>query len=152
MPIKDPRQLSAVQNSVFANQSYWPKHDETFCNFATQDVLSQMGYSLMKGMTADEMYAFVWTSKDWLIKPIAGTQDLVNGGTILISILPADKLQQSHGHVNTLTPGIQDFSGHWNMKTPVCMNLGRAGTCFRSKGINYAFVPEPEIYALVSTL
>lgn len=152
MAIKDQKQLTEAQNIVFANQTYWPKGDETFCNLATQEILMRMGYTALSGMKADAMYNYVQSSKEWLVKPLAEAQVLVNEGVIMMAILPAFKLGQSHGHVNTLTPGTEDFSGHWNVKTPACMNLGRVGTCFRSKGINYAFVPIPEIYALVSTL
>jgi hypothetical protein len=153
MIIKDPKELSKIQDMVFANPAYQPKVDgETFCNTATQDVLRNIGYFALSGFSADGMYKYVSASKDWLIKPMADAQALVNVGTVLISILPSVKLNQDHGHVNTLTPGPGDFSGNWNCKTPVCMNIGRAGTCFRIRGINWAFVPIPEIYALVATL
>ena len=109
-------------------------------------------YDELKGLSADEMYAFIPNSKDWLIKPMADAIELVQEGTVLVAILPAIKLNQSHGHVNTLTPGSADFSGRWDSKTPLCMNLGRAGTCFRAKGVNWAFQVVPEIYALVYTL
>jgi hypothetical protein len=151
--VKDPKALNAAQDAVFANKSYWPQSDgETFCNIATQDVLLKLGYAALEGLTADEMYAKIVTSSDWLIKPMADAISLVQEGTILVAILPSTKLGQSHGHVNTLTPGSNDFSGKWNCKTPLCMNLGRVGTCFRAKGENWAFQISPEIYALVETL
>lgn len=152
MPVKDAQKLSEAQDIVFANKSYWPQGDETFCNLATQEILMRLGYITLSGMMADAMYNYISTSKDWLIKPMADVQSLANEGTILVAIMTGIKLGQSHGHVNTVTPGTEDFSGHWNKKTPVCMNLGRKGTCFRSKGENYAFQIQPEIYALVSTL
>lgn len=150
---KDPVILNKVQDEVFANKSYWPMDDgETFCNLATQDVLTRLGYPALTGMTADEMYQFISTSGDWLIKPMADAIELVQEGIILVAILPAVKLGQSHGHVNTLTPGSPDTSGKWGVKTPLCMNLGRFGTCFRAKGENWAFQIPPEIYALRVTL
>lgn len=153
MPKKNPDDLNAVQDQVFANESYWPTDDgTTFCNVATQDVLLKLGYAALEGLTADEMYAKISTSPDWLIKPMTDAIDLVQEGVILVAILPAEKLGQSHGHVNTLTPGPADTSGKWGVKTPLCMNLGRAGTCFRAKGENWAFQIPPEIYALVETL
>ena len=153
MPKKNPDDLNAVQDQVFANKSYWPTDDgTTFCNVATQDVLLKLGYAALEGLTADEMYAKISTSPDWLIKPMTDAIDLVQEGVILVAILPAEKLGQSHGHVNTLTPGPADTSGKWGVKTPLCMNLGRAGTCFRAKGENWAFQIPPEIYALVATL
>lgn len=153
MPIKDPIQLNAAQDAVFANKSYWPTIDgETFCNVATQDVLSRLGYNALAGMTADVMYETVCVSKDWVQKTLAEAQELANAGTILLAILSSAKLAQAHGHVCTLTPGQSIASGHWGAMAPMAMNLGRIGTCFRKIGINYSFVPEPEIYALISTL
>ena len=151
--IKDPSLLNIAQDLVFDNKAYWPQEDGiTFCNLATQDVLSRMGYTELIGMTADQMYDIISKSPVWLIKPLGDAIELVQEGTILVAILPAQKLGQSHGHVNTLTVGSPDFSGKWNCKTPLCMNLGRAGTCFRAKGENWAFQIPPEIYALVETL
>ena len=152
MVIKDVQLLNEAQDAVYDDKSYWPQAGETFCNLATQDVLRRMGYDRLTGLTADEMYEEVASSSDWLRKPMGDAQSLVNEGTILIAILPAAKLGQSHGHVNTLTTGSEDFSGMWNCKTPLCMNLGRIGTCFRTKGENWAFQTVPEIYALVQTL
>jgi hypothetical protein len=151
--MKDPVALNAAQDAVFANKSYWPTDEgTTFCNLATQDVLARLGYEVLAGKTADEMYAYISTSPDWLIKPMADSIELVQEGVILVAIFPSVKLGQSHGHVNTLTTGSPDFSGHWNCEVPLCMNLGRSGTCFRQKGENWAFQVIPEIYALVSSL
>ena len=150
--MKDVQKLNDAQDMVFADKAYFPEGDTTFCNLATRDVLTRLGYSNLIGMTADEMYVYISNSKDWLIKPLSDAISLVNEGTVLVAILPAEKLGQSHGHVNTLTSGSPDFSGKWNCKTPLCMNIGRIGTCFRSKGVNWAFQIVPEIYALVSTL
>ena len=151
--MKDPEALSTAQDEVFANPSYQPQDGTTFCNVATQDVLLKMGYAALEGKTADEMYAYISTSPDWLVKVMADVQSLVNEGTIIVGILPSTKLGESHGHVNTCTPGTHmDFSGKWNVATPLCMNLGRVGTCFRSKGENWAFQVIPEFYALKETL
>ena len=152
--MKDPKELSAAQDAVFANLDYQPTEDgTTFCNLATQDVLRRLGYDALAGLTADEMYAYVSTSPDWLIKVMADVQGLANEGTIILGILPASKLGESHGHVNTITPAPKmDFSGTWNVATPMCMNLGRIGTCFRSRGENWAFQVIPEFYALKITL
>lgn len=153
MPVKDPKELNDAQDIVFANPAYKPQGEETFCNIATQDVLHRLGYDPMQGMTADEMCAWVSIPRNgWLIKPMADAQALANEGVILIALLSSQRLGQSHGHVVTLTTGQGDFSGKWNCKTPFCMNIGRAGTLFRSRGVNWAFQIPPDIYALVSTL
>ena len=156
--MKDAKALNAAQDAVFnavnpdGTKKYWPIGDETFCNYATQDVLRRLEYEALDGLTADEMYAKISNSPDWLIKPLADAIELVQEGVILVAILPAEKLGQDHGHVNTLTPGSPDTSGKWGVKTPLCMNLGRLGTCFRAKGENWAFQIPPEIYALKESL
>ena len=153
MIVKDPTQLNDAQDIVFANKAYWPKADgDTFCNLATQDVLTRLGYTALNGLTADQMHEFVSTSPDWKTKELIDVQSLVNKGSIILAILPSFKLQQDHGHVCSLTPGVGTWSGHWNVMAPMSMNLGRVGTCFRKIGVNYAFVPMPEFYALAETL
>ena len=153
---KDPARLNFAQDSVFHNGDFWPKETDdgevTYCNLAVQSVLSYLGYTGLAGLTADQMYYEIIKSPDWLIKPIAECQGLANEGVIVLGILPAVKLNQPHGHVNTLTTGLPEFSGHWNLKAPLCMNLGRSGTCFRAKGESWAFETMPEFYALKATL
>lgn len=146
------QKLNEAQDAVFADKSYSPLDDKTYCNLATQDVLRRLGYDKLDLMIADHMYAYISSSKEWLRKPMADAILLVQEGTIIVAILPSIALNELHGHVNTLTPGSADFSGRWDSKTPLCMNLGRVGTCFRARGINWAFQIEPEIYALVSSL
>ena len=152
--MKDPKALNAAQDAVFAMPEYQPTdYGTTFCNLSTQHVLRLLGYDALAGKTADEMYTYISTSPDWLIKVMADVQALVNEGTIIVGILPSTKLEESHGHINTVTPGPHmDFSGKWDCATPLCMNLGRSGTCFRSKGENWAFQVLPEFYALKETL
>lgn len=152
MPIKDPVQLNEAQNIVFANKAYWPNAGQTFCNEATQDVLNRLGYNALNGMLADIMYKMIAGASDWKLIAMEDAQAIANAGTILVATLPSYKLGQLDGHICTLTPGQAVDSGHWGAMAPMCMNLGRVGTCFRKIGINYAFIPEPEIYALISTL
>ena len=150
--MKDPKLLMAAQDKVWSSGLYLPKGDETWCNIATNAVLSALGCDLMEGFTADGMVDFMRTHQDFLVKPMADCQVLVNEGTILVAGLTGAELKQEHGHVVTLTPGVEDYSGKWDKKTPLCMNLGRAGTCFRAKGLNWAFQIPPGIFAWVPSL
>lgn len=160
--MRNPETLNKAQDDVFANQTYWPEPandgEITYCNVATLAVVRGVGCrDLDPGLggdplTADQLYARIKGSPRFLVKPMADCQELVNAGTLILAILPAEKLGQHHGHVCTLTPGESAFSGHWDAKAPAAMNLGRKGTCFRNKGVNYAFVPMPEFYAWVASL
>lgn len=145
--------LIQTQDAVWNGGEFMPKNGKTFCNLATQAVLHAFANYTMDGMLADQMMAYIRSSKDWLKKPIGDAQFLVNEGTILVAGLTAAELQQDDGHVCTLTPGDKaDFSGHWNSVAPLCLSIGQVKICFRSRGINWAFQPVPNIYAWVPSL
>ncbi len=154
--MKNKDLLIATQDQVWNSGAYMPKETDgeevTYCNLAVQAVFEAFGFKGFDGLNADQILIYVKTSTDFLIKPIADGQWLVNEGTILIAGLSSHQLGQSHGHVCTLTPGLEDYSGHWDKRAPVCLSIGRKAICFRSKGVNWAFVPEPEIYAWVPSL
>jgi len=154
--MKNADLLREAQDKVWDSGLYMPKEEDgeeiTYCNMATNAVLAPMGCTVMQGMTADQMVEFMRTSKNFLIKPIEDCQFLANEGTVIVAGLTSGALKQSHGHVCTITPGVEDFSGHWNKKTPQCLSIGRKKICFRSKGVNWAFVPEPEFYAWLPSL
>lgn len=157
--MRDPILLAKAQDAVWESGLYMPHESDagetTYCNIASQAVARRVGcdmFNYQTDITADQMYDLMKTSKGFLVKPMADCQALVNAGTLIFAILPASKLGQSHGHVCTLTPGPEAFSGHWNAKAPSAMNLGRKGTCFRTHGVNFAFVPVPEFYAWTESL
>ncbi len=154
--MKNPDRLRAVQDKIWESGAFLPKEGQgeevTYCNIAVQAVFEAFDYQALGTTTADKMLDLIRTSKDFLIKPMADCQQLVNEGTILVAGLDSGQLKQSHGHVCTLTPGVEDYSGHWNKKTPQCLSIGRKAICFRSKGVNWAFVPEPEFYAWIPSL
>jgi hypothetical protein len=152
--------LNAAQDSVFADQTLWPKEQDgdevTFCNLAALHVANGVGChefdtaKTAQPMRADAIYTLVQSSSAFRRHPLQDCQELVNRGALVLAILPSWHLHQRSGHVCTLTPGVGDHSGRWDMYTPVCMNLGRYGTCFRRKGVNWAFQLVPDFYMWVS--
>ncbi len=154
--MKNADKLISVQNKVWDSGLFMPRvvngKEETRCNLAVEAVFDAFGYSAMDTDDADHIMAFLRTSKDFLVKPIADCQALTNEGTLIIAGLDSKQLAQEHGHVVTLTPGKADYSGHWDKPAPQCLSLGRTGICFRMKGVNYAFVPQPEFFAWVPSL
>ena len=154
--LKNPERLRAIQDAIWNSKAYLPKESDgaeiTYCNLAVQAVLDAFGYKDLANLNADSMMTFLRGANDWLVKPIADCQFLANEGTVIVAGLDSQQLKQGHGHVCTVTPGVEDFSGHWNKKTPQCLSIGRKAICFRSKGVNWAFVPEPEFYAWVPSL
>lgn len=149
--------LDRAQDEVFADKRYWPKDVDgdhiTYCNLAAQAVAQGVGcHALDPGpgrpaLLADELYR-LFLSKPAVFTPLLmrDCQEIVNAGALVFAVLPHWRLQESHGHICTLTTGPGDHSGRWNAFTPFCMNLGRAGTCFRRKGVNWAFQIVPEFF------
>ncbi len=159
--MRDKAKLIATQDRIWDSGAYLPKEADgeeiTYCNLAVLAVLNAYGDHTLDDLHADDMMLFLQQSKKdptmlWIPKPIGDCQLLASEGTIIVAGLTSRQLGQSHGHVCTLTPGEEDFSGHWNKKTPKCLSIGRKAICFRSKGVNWAFVPEPEFYAWVPSL
>lgn len=156
--MKDPKRLIEAQDLTFADKTLWPSEgDTTYCNLAALRVAHGMGCHDLDGSgkvpyLANQLYELMRESDRFLVKVIGDCQELVNAGTLIFAILPGSRLNAVHGHVCTLTPGPMDFSGHWDIKTPLCMNLGRVGTCFRAKGVNWAFQTIPEFYAWKESL
>jgi hypothetical protein len=153
----DAKLLNIVQDKVFADKRFWPKEDDsdhmTFCNLATIAVAQGIGCHALDSpqnrqpLLADEIYQlFVTTPAVFTPLAMRDSQDRVNAGGLVFAVLPGWKLQESHGHICTLTPGVGDHSGRWNAFTPFCLNLGRPGTCFRRKGVNWAFQFVPEFF------
>lgn len=149
--MRDTQRLIATQDLIWNSKAYMPKETDgeevTYCNLAVQAVFAAFGYHGLDTMRADEIMLFVRSSPLFLVKPLLGIQELVNNGTIIVAGLTGAELGQSHGHVATLTPGPEDYSGHWGVRVPVCLSIGRKGICFRTKGVNWAFVPPPTFYA-----
>lgn len=148
--IKDPKKLSMIQDQVWENPQF---HAETLkdgmvvthCNASAHAVARAYGCLAFLDLKtnapymADEIYDLMGRSSDFAIKRMDECQALVNQGVLIFAALPSYKLGESHGHIVSLTPGNEEFSGTWNAKTPACLNLGGVTTSFRNKGINWAF-------------
>lgn len=149
--MKDRELLIRTQDSVWDSQAFMPTYDNgletTYCNMAVRAVFSAFKYRGFDGMTADEIMAFVRQSQNFARQKLEDGQFLANTGVLVIAGLTSAQLGQPHGHVCTLTPGVAEWSGHWDAKAPACFSIGKKEICFRSKGVNWAFVPVPELWA-----
>lgn len=148
--------LIQTQDAIWASGQYMPTYqngvETTYCNLAVQNVFSVYGYHKMDGMTADQMMVFIRSSQDFKRQKIDDCQFAANMWTVIVAGMDGQQLGQGHGHVCTLTPGAAEWSGHWNAPAPQCLSIGRLAICARSKGINWAFVPEPELWAWIPSL
>jgi hypothetical protein len=158
-PMLDKGLLMQVQDRVFADPLWQPEVDGvTHCNQATLAVCQGVGCHVFdtpagsEPLLADQMYQTILKSGQFIQKLMPDAIMLAREGVFIIAVLPSYKLAQNEGHICTLTIGDPVFSGHWNANAPVVMNLGRKGTCFRSNGANYAFVPQPEFWVWKDTL
>jgi hypothetical protein len=154
--MKNALVLTSAQDKAWASGLYQPKEVDgesvTYCNIAVQAILNDLGYHVLDNLTAGSMVLRMREHPDWLLKRMSDAQELVNEGSVVIAGLLAAELTQSHAHVCMLTPGKMDFSGKWDCKTPVAINFGRKGTCFRSKGLSWAFQIKPDLFALKDSL
>lgn len=155
-PMIDINELNAAQDHIFGDLSLWPKEfdgdERTYCNIASLRVANAVGchdFDPPEGkdpLLADEVYNLFMKSQTFIRQRMEDCQNLVNNGYLVFAILPSWELHQNSGHICSLTPGVGDYSGRWKLFTPFCMNLGRSGTCFRRKGVNWAFQRQPEFY------
>lgn len=130
----------------------------TFCNVAVQGVLNLMGCHDLDGMSADQMCAYFPMSPSWEnIKTMDQAQEMANEGSILVAGLDSIALNQSHGHVCVIRPGLMCDSGKWGM-TARCLNIGGQNFLARGKkgpltgmavGLNEAFIPKPLMWVWV---
>jgi hypothetical protein len=154
--MKDPKILAEAQDRVWVSGDFQPKETDagemTYCNLAVSTVLGMMGCHALDHLTAGAMVLRMREHPDWEMCRMQEAQMRVNQGSLIVAGLTANELGQTHAHVCTLTPGVVDFAGKWGVTTPVCMNLGRKGTCFRSKGVNWAFQIRPDFFVWKESL
>ena len=118
----------------------------TFCNQFINYVLNGFGYSDMTGMLANEMVAFMSDMKNgWISVADEVAQNHANRGVIVIA---GHAVQQGHGHVNFILPGILEKSLTWAKAVPKCVNVGK--DVFFGKKVSFAFRADeiPEYFCL----
>lgn len=150
--MKDPVLLIEACCRVYDDQKLWPKGDETFCNFAVQDVAHYFDCKDLDDKTAEEICIFLSISPRWQELAIGDVQIKANVGSLVIAAATSQILGQGHGHVCVIRPGKMQDSAHWKCPAPAAMNLGRAGTCSISRTVNFAFVPMPKFYVWKESL
>lgn len=134
-----PLLMDAVCES-FNNTSYKPTDENTFCNLAACAVALKMGCNELSGLMANDMIKFMSASKNWSEIPMDKAQILANQGSLVF----ATHEGSPHGHICTVMPGNEKFSGRWG-KVPTVMNIGK--DVFIGKGVNWAFADVPRFYA-----
>ena len=140
---------------AYDNPDYQPKGNITFCNFAVAQVAEAMGCKQLTGKMADDIMDFIETSEDWSDVPMEKAQDIANQGTLIVAGLKSTELNQDHGHVVVVRPGLPCYSGKWVAKVPRVLNVGAQNFLARAKrgplvgmavGINESFIPLPKFY------
>jgi hypothetical protein len=126
---------------------YQPNNGVTFCNEAVQYVCNLMGYNLLNGMMANQIYDFIADPiNKWMSISGEVAQFHANNGAV---VLAAQK-ENVHGHVNIIIPGVLEQSGSWGKLAPICMNVG--ASVFIGKRASWAFQTEPSFFVLTSTI
>lgn len=143
--MKDSLSLLDAIHLPLCRDEYRPMEGVTHCNGYVAEVAELYGFKGLVGLTANEIIGIVATHTDWSPVPIEKTQELVNGGSLIIAGLKANP----HGHVNIICPGKSKTSGRWG-SVPTCANVGKE--VFIGKGINWAFSDMPKFYVWRKTL
>lgn len=139
---------------VYDNPDLLPKDNVTFCNVSVWLVAEALGYRTLTGKTADDIMKFIEDNEDWSDVPLEKVQDMANAGSLIIAGLTGKELNQDHGHVVVVRPGIPCYSGKWG-KVPRVLNVGSENFVARAKrgplkgmavGVNESFVPLPKFY------
>jgi hypothetical protein len=145
---------------VYDDVTLAPRDGQTFCNVAANRIATAMGCKDLAAKTADEICAFVATSPDWSEIAFDRAQDLANQGSLVFAMASSTMLEQSHGHICAIRPGLPKNSGKWGL-CPSVINIGGVNFLARAKsgpligmpvGLNEAFVPLPKLYAWRPTL
>lgn len=133
-----------------------PSNGETFCNVAAQRICHAYGCIDFRNKTADEIFDFLISSPiDWSSVPIEKVQEMANQGTMVFAVASSKMLDQDHGHIAVVRPGIPCYSGKWGL-SPRIMNIGSENFIARAKkgplvgmaaGVNEAFQPLPKFFA-----
>lgn len=148
---------------VYDRSDFRPNPDgSTHCNQAVQSVGSvAFNYNGFRGMMADDMVKFLNGNPDWISIEMAQAQDYANKGSFVVAGLTAADLDQAHGHIVTIRPGLQVDSEHFKGLVPRCVNIGASDFIARGQmgvmtnlpcGINEAFQVMPKFYVLRSSL
>lgn len=132
----------------------------THCNQACAAVAELLGCKDLTDRTADGIVEHLAVNPGWSAVSMEEAQERANEGSLVIAGLDSKALNQSHGHVVVIRPGIVCYSGKWG-KTARCMNFGQEVFLGRAKkgpltqmpaGVNEAFVPLPTFWVWKASL
>lgn len=148
--MKDPKFLSSVQDTVWANPK-WKENmdagvDKTHCAEGSLAVANGVGCHEFdppaggEPYMADQLFNFFQrATSNFLEKDLTDVQGLANAGSLVFAIAPSWLLLEKHGHIVSVTPGSQVKSEMLNRLVPVCLNISTKVLSGRVIGLNYAF-------------
>lgn len=119
----------------------------THCNDFVSTVAQRLGYGLLIGKMANDIYDFISTSDDWQKE---ASPDLAQLHATEGALVIAAQKGFPHGHVCIVRPGNMVMSGKWNTNVPKVVNVGK--DVFMDKGVNWAFETPPEYFCLKSMI
>lgn len=118
---------------------------ETWCNMAVHHVCARFGYEKFKGMVANQIVDYMRRKpEEWELLPMASAQEMANSGRLLIAGMTAEQ----HGHVVVIRPGIEGFSGKWQVKAPKACNVGATSCLGKPLSFSFGGPAIPEIWML----
>ena len=117
----------------------------THCNSLVQAVSFLWGCDELKGMMIRDMHLYISKSPMWVPRDINSAHLAAECGGLVLALWSDPKPFGDHGCI--VIPGDRQWSESWEMKVPICANVGK--TNFYGKKLSYAFTKEqmPEFYA-----
>ena len=151
--INNPAFLTQAQDTAWNNQTLKATRDPvtgietTHCNQGALAVARGVGCTDFplppaggEPYTADQLFNFFLNHpQTWFEKDMVDVQTLANAGALVFACLPSWILQEAHGHIVSLTPGAEVWSGSLGMNVPICLNISTIELSARNVGINFAF-------------
>lgn len=131
--------------------SFSPENGSTKCNLFVQSVLGRFGYTLMAGMTANQMIDHMEKNPEFWVK-ISSFEavNCANQGFLVVAGWKNPRYQLP-GHVCIVRPGNPTTSKKWNISIPaipMVANVGDLKSCRLDRGANWAFNQQPDYYKL----
>lgn len=147
----NPEILKQVQDTVWADPRWKATKaadgtQTTHCNQGSLAIANGMGCHEFdppadgEPYTADQLFNFFQrATSNFLEKDMTDVQQLANAGSLVFACLPSWILQEAHGHIVSITPGIEVMSDSLQIHVPLCLNISTIELSARSVGINFAF-------------
>ena len=133
----------------YGDGDFTPEDGVTDCNRFTNCVAEKMGCTDLKGLVANQIFAFLSNdAPGWSKVTGFAAAEYANQGCLVVAAWRNPNPKAS-GHVAVVRPGRPVTSTKWKHATPgvpMVANVGPADRCRLDRGANWAFGEEPSYF------